>query len=75
LDCRHLENIYELFLLEALPDEGALELREHLTQGCEHCRERVKEAARTVYLLSLTAKPVSPGPKAKADLLRLVKSK
>jgi hypothetical protein len=64
-----------LFLLGALPDEGALELREHLAQGCQHCLERVKEAARTVYLLSLTAKPVSPGPKAKADLLRLVKRK
>jgi hypothetical protein len=61
-----------LFLLGALPNEGSLELREHLTQGCEHCRERVKEAARTVYLLSLTAKPLPPGPKVKADLLRLL---
>jgi hypothetical protein len=26
-----------------------------------------------VYLLSLTAKPASPGPKAKADLLRLLR--
>jgi len=75
LDCRHLEDVYELFLLGALPDEASLELREHLTRGCEHCLARVKEAARTVYLLSLTAKPVSPGPKAKADLLRLVKGK
>jgi hypothetical protein len=75
LDCRNLENIYELFLLGALPEEGALELREHLTQGCEHCLERVKEAARTVYLLSLTAKPVSPGPRAKDDLLRRLRKK
>jgi len=64
-----------LFLLGALSDEGSLELREHLDQGCEHCLERVKEAARTVYLLSLSARPVSPGPKVKADLLRLVKNK
>jgi hypothetical protein len=64
-----------LFLLGALRDEDSLQLREHLTQGCEHCLERVKEAARTVYLLSLTAKAASPGPKAKADLLRLVRSK
>jgi anti-sigma factor RsiW len=64
-----------LFLLGALSDEGSLELREHLTQGCEHCQERVKEAARTVYLLSLSARPVSPGPKAKADLLRLLLKK
>jgi hypothetical protein len=62
-----------LFLLGALSDEDSLQLREHLTEGCEPCLERVKEAARTVYLLSLTAKPASPGPKAKADLLRLLK--
>ena len=64
-----------MFLLGALSDEGSLELREHLTRGCENCQERVKEAARTVYMLSLSVRPVSPGPKAKADLLRLVKSK
>jgi hypothetical protein len=62
-----------LFLLGALPVEASQALREHLTEGCEHCLERVKEAARTVYLLSLTAKPASPRPKAKADLLRLLK--
>jgi hypothetical protein len=75
LDCRHLENIYELFLLGALSQEDSLPLREHLSQGCDHCLERLKEAAQTVYLLSLAAKPVSPGPKAKAELLRAVKSK
>ena len=75
MDCRHLEDVYELFLLGALSDEGSLDLREHLSRDCEHCRERVKQAARTVYMLSLSAGPVSPGPKAKADLLRLVKSK
>ena len=75
MDCRHLEDVYELFLLGLLSDEGSLELREHLTQGCEHCLERVKEAARMVYMLSLSARPVSPGPKAKSDLLRLVRNK
>ncbi len=62
-----------MFLLGALSDEDSLQLREHLTEGCEDCLERVKEAARTVYLLSLTAKPASPGPKAKADLMRLLR--
>jgi len=63
-----------LFLLGVLSDEDSLQLRAHLTEGCERCLERVKEAARTVYLLSLTAKPASPGPKAKADLLRRLKN-
>ena len=64
-----------MFVLGALPKEDLLQLREHLSHGCEACRERLKEAARTVYLLSLSAKPVSPAPKVKADLLRLVKNK
>ena len=64
-----------MFLLGALSDENSLQLREHLTQGCECCLERVKEAARTIYLLSLTVKPTSPGPKAKADLMRLIRGK
>jgi predicted anti-sigma-YlaC factor YlaD len=64
-----------LFLLGALSEEDSLQLREHLSRGCEACRARLKEAARTVYLLSLFAKPVAPGPKAKAELLRFVKNK
>jgi hypothetical protein len=64
-----------LFLLGTLSEESCLELRQHVTQGCPQCRERVKEAVRTVYLLGLTAKPAPPAPKTKADLLRLVKSK
>jgi hypothetical protein len=75
LDCRHLESVYELFLLGALLEEDSRPIREHVSSGCEHCRERLKEAARTVYLLSLAAQPVPPGPKAKAKLLRQVKGK
>ena len=75
MDCRNLEDIYELFLLGALSDANSLELREHLAQGCSHCAERVKQAARTVYVLSLTAKPLSPRPQAKIDLLRMLPKK
>jgi hypothetical protein len=64
-----------LFLLGTLSEENSLDLREHLSRGCEHCNLRMKEAARTVYLLSLTAKPVAPAPRAKDDLLRLVRKK
>jgi hypothetical protein len=64
-----------LFLLGVLADEESLQLRAHLAQCCAHCTQRLKEAAQTVYLLSLTAKSRAPGPKAKAELLRLLKSK
>ena len=75
MDCRHLESVYELFLLGALMEEDSFGIQEHLSFGCEHCLERLKEAARTVYLLSLAAKPVAPGRKAKASLLRQVRAR
>ena len=75
MDCRHLEHIYELFVLGSLAEENSQDLREHLGRGCEYCSARIKEAARTVYLLSLSSKPVSPAPEAKEILLRLVRRK
>ncbi|MGA3165672.1 MAG: hypothetical protein ABSF14_06090 [Terriglobia bacterium] len=69
MGCQHLEEIYELFLLGALSEQGALELREHLARGCPHCLERIREAVETVYLLSLTSKPARPNPQAKTQLL------
>jgi len=56
-------------------EEDSAPIQEHLSLGCEHCSERLKEAARTVYLLSLAAKPLAPGPKIKANLLRQIKGK
>jgi len=69
MDCRHLEELYELYLLGTLPDESAADLSDHLTRGCAHCLERIREAAQTVYLLSLTARPARLDPKVKSQLL------
>jgi hypothetical protein len=70
MGCQYLEETYELFLLGALSEQGALELREHLARGCPHCLERIREAEETVYLLSLTSKPARPNPRVKRELLR-----
>lgn len=51
------------------------EVCEHLARGCEQCLARAKEAAQTVYLLSLTARPAAPSPKTKTELLRAVRNK
>ncbi len=69
MDCQHLEDLYELFLLGALPEQSSAELREHLERGCPACLERVRDAVQTVYLLSLRAKSVRLNPKLKARLL------
>jgi hypothetical protein len=74
MDCQHLEEFYDLFLLGALSEQSSRELREHLARDCAHCLARIREAAGTVYLLSLTSKPARPHPRAKSKLLhRLTK--
>jgi hypothetical protein len=70
MGCQHLEELYELFLLGALSDQGSVELREHLDRACPNCLVRTREAAETVYLLSLTAKPVRPAARVKSSLLQ-----
>jgi len=75
MGCRHLEEVYELFLLGALSQQGSLDLHEHLARGCPRCLVRIREAAETVYLLSLFAKPARPNPRVKVELLRRLHKK
>jgi hypothetical protein len=75
MGCQHLEDLHELFLLGALSDATAAELRDHLERHCASCLERIREAAQTVYLLSLTTKTARPNPKLKLQLLRRLRNK
>ncbi|HTS71857.1 MAG TPA: hypothetical protein VMO17_23010 [Terriglobia bacterium] len=75
MGCQHLEELYELWLLGAIPPENSLELREHLARDCPHCRARLRDAAQTVYLLGLAAKPAPPPARVKAELLRRISRK
>lgn len=75
MDCQHLEDSYELFLLGALADAAAEEIHNHLERGCAPCRERVREAARTVYLLCLQTKGARPHPKLKSQLLQCLRKR
>jgi len=75
MGCQHLEELYELWWLGAISDQGSLELHEHLARGCPHCLARVRDAAETVYLLGLAAKPAHPHPRVKSELLRQIARK
>jgi hypothetical protein len=75
MGCQHLEELYELWLLGALSEQGSLDLCDHLARGCPHCLARVREATETVYLLSLAPKPARPRPRVKSELLRRISRK
>ncbi len=75
MGCQSLENLYALYLLESLATEDAVEISEHLKRLCPNCLERVRDAAQTVYLLSLSVKAARPDPKMKAQLLQRLRKK
>jgi len=75
MGCQHLEELYELWLLGALSEKGALDLPDHLRRGCPQCKARVREAAETIYLLGLAPKPARPHPRVKSELLRQISRK
>ena len=75
MGCQYLEEVYELWWLGALSEQGSLDLHEHLARGCPHCLARVRDAAETVYLLGLASPPVRPPPRVKSELLRQISRK
>ncbi len=75
MGCQPLENLYALFLLESLGPEDTGEISEHLQRRCPQCLERVRDAAQTVYLLSLSTKTARLDAKMKAQLLQRLRKK
>ncbi len=75
MGCQPLENLFALFLLESLAPQDTTEISEHLERRCPQCLERVREAAQTVYLLSLSTRTARPDPKLKAQLLQRLRKK
>lgn len=53
MDSRHLEDVYELYLLGLLSAEESSSIAEHVGRSCPHCLARLREAARAVYAVLL----------------------
>lgn len=75
MDCRHLEALYELFVLGALSEGETLKIRSHVEQGCPDCQERLHEAELAIYTLLQAPRPMPSNPKQKAHLLQQLKGK
>ncbi len=71
--CSYLEDLWELYLLDALSDEDARTVSEHLSTGCSHCIEQLRDAALAAYVLLSSGRDVRPSPKIKANLIRRLK--
>lgn len=73
MDCRYLENTYELFLLGAVGETEAARIQEHLDMNCPNCARGMREAALTLFALLQPAKPVSSTPGQRSHFLQLLK--
>ena len=70
MDCRYLDEYYELYLLGSSAGDIGAAIEEHVAKHCPHCLARLGVAGRAVYLLSQPARTVRPDPKRRAQLLR-----
>ncbi len=70
MDCRHLDDTYELFLLGLLKPKEAEEVQGHVDRGCPYCLDHLREASVVVFYLLSSSKPRKPDARGKADLLR-----
>ena len=56
MECRYLDDVYELFLLGLLKPKETAELKEHLERSCPYCLDHLREAAQSVYFLLSASK-------------------
>ena len=75
MDCRYLDDVYELFLLGLLKPKEAAEVHAHVERGCPYCLHHLREAAQSVYFLLSNAQPRKPAPAVKAEMLRRLHGK
>ena len=75
MDCRHLDDYYELYVLGAADSDVAQEISRHLDQGCVSCTSRLREAALNVYFVSTLVPSSRPNPRIRARLLARMRKK
>lgn len=73
MDCRYLENSYELFLLGAVGETEAARIQEHLKMDCPNCARGLREAALALFALLQPAKPIMSTPSQRAHFLQRLK--
>jgi hypothetical protein len=74
MDCNHLEDLYELYVLGVLAAGEGDDVRKHVGGKCPRCLDALREAAEAVYWLAQTVAPVQPRPAVRAGLLRRLAS-
>lgn len=64
-----MDELYELYVLRVLEPELAVQIDEHLRDGCEHCRARVDEALALTAQFAMQAPRVEPRAELRGRVL------
>ena len=75
MGCEHLDEYYELYLLGAIVEGACRDINEHVGRECPYCLGRLREAAHSIYLLTMTTRPARLNPNIKLQLLKRLRKK
>ena len=75
MGCEHLDEFYELYLLGTITEGACIDIGEHLERGCPYCTEHLREAAQSVYLLTMTAHTARPNPILKSQIMKRLRKR
>lgn len=68
MDCQHLSEVYEIYLLGGLAGGESEELESHVREACPRCLQALREAAETLFWLVQNSHPARPRPAVKSRL-------
>lgn len=68
-----MDELYELFVLDALETSEAAEIRQHLRDGCSHCEAGVREATATMAALAEIPDRVDPPSELRERVLSSIR--
>lgn len=68
-----MDELYELYLLNALEPEQAAEISEHISRNCEFCQGRINAASEIVGSLASLAESTTPAPHLRERILSIAR--
>ena len=68
-----MDELYELYSLGALDFKDAVQIDQHVVDGCEYCLARIHDAVDFTAGLSGLAETVTPAPEVKARIMQSIR--
>jgi len=74
VECAHVEEDWELFVLGSLEEAAQQRMASHVRSGCKECHSRLMEAQIAAGLVAMTAPERQPSLRVERDLLKRIEA-